>query len=50
MYFYLTVFWGDVPWVGEVIQPEDAYIERTPREKVIRPARRGFEMGGGAYA
>ena len=35
MYFYLTVFWGDVPWVGEVIQPEDAYIERTPREKVI---------------
>lgn len=35
MYFYLTTFWGDVPWVGEVIQPEDAYIERTPREKVI---------------
>ena len=33
MYFYLTVFWGDVPWVGEVIQPEDAYIERTPRER-----------------
>ena len=50
MYFYLTTFWGDVPWVGEVIQPEDAYIERTPREKVIDQLVEDFEMGGRAYA
>ena len=60
MYFYLTTFFGDVPWVGEVIQPEDAYIERTPREKVIDLfvylatlpllGLEDFEMGGRAHA
>ena len=34
-YFLLTTFWGDVPWVDKVITSEEAYVARTPREKVI---------------
>ena len=35
MYFLLTTFWGDVPKVDKVIQPEEGYIERTPRKEII---------------
>lgn len=35
MYYLLTTFWGDVPWIDHVIQPTEGYIERTPRDLVI---------------
>lgn len=35
-YFWLTCYWGDVPWVDHVINAEEAYSERTPREEVIQ--------------
>lgn len=35
MYFLLTTFWGDVPWVDRVITADEAYIKRTPRSEVI---------------
>lgn len=35
LYFMLTTFWGDVPWVDKVITSEDAYIPRTKRSEVI---------------
>jgi hypothetical protein len=34
-YFLLTTFYGDVPWVDHVITADEAYMARTPREKVI---------------
>lgn len=35
LYFLLTTFWGDVPWVDKVITADEAYVARTPRSKVI---------------
>ncbi|MEG1587484.1 MAG: RagB/SusD family nutrient uptake outer membrane protein [Bacteroidales bacterium] len=35
LYFLLTTFWGDIPWVDRVITAEEAYIARTPRSEVI---------------
>lgn len=35
LYFLLTTFWGDVPWIDKVITAEEAYIARTPRSEVI---------------
>lgn len=35
LYFLLTTFWGDVPWVDHVITAEQAYVKRTPRSEVI---------------
>lgn len=35
VYFLLTTFWGDVPWVDHVITAGEAYVERTPRSQVI---------------
>lgn len=35
MYFLLTTFWGDVPWVDHVITADEAYVPRDPRSKVI---------------
>lgn len=35
VYFLLTTFYGDVPWVDHVITADDAYIERTKRSDVI---------------
>ena len=36
VYFLLTTFWGDVPWVEHVISAEEAYIPRTKREEIIK--------------
>lgn len=35
-YFWLTCYWGDVPWVDHVITVEEAYMARTPRSEVIQ--------------
>ena len=35
LYFLLTTFWGDVPWVNKVITPGEAYIARTSRSEVV---------------
>lgn len=35
LYFLLTTFWGDVPWVDKVITSDEAYVARTPRSEVI---------------
>lgn len=35
LYFLLTTFWGDVPWVDKVITSEDAYMARTPRNEIV---------------
>lgn len=35
VYFLLTTFWGDVPWVDHVITADQAYVKRTPRSEVI---------------
>ncbi|MDR1667017.1 MAG: RagB/SusD family nutrient uptake outer membrane protein [Bacteroidales bacterium] len=35
-YFWLTCYWGDVPWIDHVITAEDAYCSRTPRSEVVQ--------------
>ena len=35
VYFMLTTFFGDVPWINHVITSEGAYGPRTPRSEVI---------------
>lgn len=35
MYFLLTTFWSDVPWIDKVITAEEAYGPRTPKKEVI---------------
>lgn len=35
VYFMLTTFFGDVPWIDHVITAEEAYGPRTPRSEVI---------------
>ncbi len=35
VYFMLTTFYGDVPWVDHVITADQAYVARTPRAEVI---------------
>ena len=35
VYFMLTTFFGDVPWINHVITSEEAYGPRTPRSEVI---------------
>ncbi|MDD2960665.1 MAG: RagB/SusD family nutrient uptake outer membrane protein [Muribaculaceae bacterium] len=35
LYFLLTTFWGDVPYIDHVITADEAYIERTSRAVVI---------------
>lgn len=35
MYFLLTSFWGDVPWVDRVITADEAYMPRTSRTEVV---------------
>lgn len=35
IYFLLTTFYGDVPWVDHVITADQAYMSRTPRSEVI---------------
>ena len=35
MYFLLTTFWGDTPWIDHVITADEAYVPRDPRSKVI---------------
>lgn len=35
LYFMLTTFYGDVPWVDHAITSEEAYGPRTPREEII---------------
>lgn len=35
LYFMLTTFYGDVPWVDHVITADEAYVPRTPRDEVI---------------
>lgn len=35
LYFLLTTFWGDVPWVDHVITAEEAYVPRDNRDVVI---------------
>ena len=35
-YFWLTSYFGDVPWVDHVITSEEAYGPRTPRSEVVQ--------------
>lgn len=35
LYFMLTTFYGDVPWVDHVITADEAYVPRTSRNQII---------------
>lgn len=35
LYFLLTTFYGDVPWVDHVITYDEAYVPRDPRDEVV---------------